>query len=63
MEGKKIDVYHKGIKQTIKVFDNTSEEDLTNFIKKIFHLNVNNSRFDYINLSHIIIISSHIITI
>ena len=43
MEGKKIDVYHKGIKQTIKVFDNTSEEDLTNFIKKIFHLNVNNS--------------------
>ena len=44
MEGKKIDVYHKGFKQTIKVFDNTSEEDLINFIKKIFHLNVNNSQ-------------------
>ena len=44
MEGKKIDVYHKGIKQTIKVFDNTSEEDLINFVKKIFHLNVKNSQ-------------------
>ena len=44
MEGKKIDIYHKGIKQTIKVYDNTSEEDLTNFVKKIFHLNVKNSQ-------------------
>ena len=44
MEGKKIDIYHKGIKQTIKVYDNTSEEDLINFVKKIFHLNVKNSQ-------------------
>ena len=44
MEGKKIDIYHKSIKQTIKVYDNTSEEDLINFVKKIFHLNVKNSQ-------------------
>ena len=44
MEGKKVNVYYKGVKQTIKVFDNTSESDFLEFIKKIFHLNSDKSK-------------------
>ena len=44
MEGKKINVYYQGIKQTIKIFDNTPNEDIINFVKKIFHLQCDNSK-------------------
>ena len=38
MEGKKINVYYKGVKQTLKVFDNTEESDFLKFIKRVFHI-------------------------
>lgn len=44
MNGKKINVYYRDVKQTIKIFDNTSEDELINLIKKIFHLEANNSK-------------------
>lgn len=38
MEGKKINVFYKGVQQTLKVFDNTEELDFLKFVKRIFHI-------------------------
>ena len=44
MEGKKINVYYKGVKQTLRVFDNTSESEFLDFIIKVFHLQADKSK-------------------
>ena len=44
MEGKKINVYYKGVKQKLRVFDNTSESELLDFIIKVFHLKADKSK-------------------
>ena len=47
MEGKKINVYYKGVKQTLKVFDNTEESDFLKFVKRAFHIESDVSKFFY----------------
>ena len=44
MEGKKINVYYKGVKQTLRVFDNLEEKDFLNLVKKVFHLEADISK-------------------
>ena len=44
MEGKKINVYYKGVKQTLRVFDNLEEKDFLNLVKKVFHLKADISK-------------------
>ena len=44
MEGKIINVYYKGVKQSFKVFDNSEEKDFLNLVKKVFHLESNISK-------------------
>ena len=41
---KKINIYFKGVKQTLTVFDNSNESDLLNLIKKIFHIEADVSK-------------------
>ena len=49
MEGKHVNFYYKDCKQTLIIFDNTPEEDLINFIKKVFRLESKNSKIFFQN--------------
>ena len=40
----KINVYYKGVKQTLRVFDNLEEKDFLNLVKKVFHLEADISK-------------------